>query len=150
MTRERDEADSVRDVVAGVVHHIDMKRWSELRALYADEVRTDYTSLFGGTAQQQAGDALIAGWRGALEKVKTQHVLGPIVVELAGTAATARCHVRAMHQASGAPGGEHWEVLGHYVFSLQNGASGWKITQMKLETFLQTGNVKLLAEASAT
>jgi hypothetical protein len=29
-----------------------MKRWSELRALYADEVRTDDTSLFGGTPQQ--------------------------------------------------------------------------------------------------
>ena len=146
---ERAQADSVRDVVAGVVHHIDMKRWNELRALYADEVRTDYTSLFGGTPQTQSGDALIAGWRGALERVTTQHLLGPVVVELAGTFATARCHVRAMHHASGAPGGEQWEVLGHYVFSVRNGASGWKITDMKLETLLQTGNTKLLAEASA-
>ena len=150
MTRDHDQADSVRDVVAGVVHHIDSKRWSELRALYADDVRTDYTSLFGGTPQEQSGDALIAGWRGVLEKVKTQHVLGPIVVELAGTKATARCHVRAMHVAPGAPGGEQWEVLGHYVFVLQNGPSSWRITDMTLETLLQTGNTKLLAEASAT
>ena len=138
----------MRDVVAGVVHHIDMKRWNELRALYADDVRTDYTSLFGGTPQVQTGDALIAGWRGVLEKVKTQHVLGPIVVELHRAGAPARCHVRAMHYAPGAAGGEHWEVLGHYVFSLKHGPSGWKISEMKLETLLQTGNPKLLAEAS--
>ena len=146
---EREQADSVRDVVAGVVHHIDMKRWDELRALYADEVRTDYTSLFGGTPQVQSGDALIAGWRGVLEKVKTQHVLGPIVVEFEGAGTTARCHVRAMHYAPLAPSGEHWEVLGHYVFSLKSGPSGWKISEMKLETLLQTGNPKLLAEAAA-
>ena len=138
---------AVRDVVAGVAHHIDAKRWNELRALYADEVRTDYTSLFGGEPQAQAGDALIAGWRGVLAKVGTQHLLGPITVVLDGAAATARCHVRALHHASGAPSGEHWEVLGHYVFSLRDGASGWKITEMKLETLLQTGNAKLLAEA---
>jgi hypothetical protein len=150
MTSEQGQVDSVRDVVAGVVHHIDMKRWSELRALYADEVRTDYTSLFGGTPQTQGGDALIAGWRGALEKVKTQHVLGPIVVDLAGSAATARCHVRAMHLAPGAPSGDAWEVLGHYVFSLARGSAGWKITEMTLVTLLQTGNTKLLAEAAAT
>jgi len=99
--------------------------------------------------QQQSGDALIAGWRGVLEKVATQHLLGPITVEIDGTAAMARCHVRALHHAAGAPGGEHWEVLGHYVFCLQGGASGWKITAMKLETLLPTGNQNLLAEASA-
>ena len=60
MARDVDEADSVRSVVTGVAHHIDAKRWAELRALYADEVRTDYTSLFGGEPQTQSGDALIA------------------------------------------------------------------------------------------
>lgn len=143
------QTDSVRKVVADVAHHIDAKRWNELRALYADQVRTDYTSLFGGSPQEQAGDALIAGWRGVLEKVQTQHLLGPITVELDAGGATARCHVRALHQAPGAPGGEYWEVLGHYVFTLQGGTSGWKISAMKLETLMQTGNTKLLAEASA-
>jgi hypothetical protein len=149
MTREDQQADSVRDVVVGVVHHIDAKRWSELRALYADEVATDYTSLFGGTPQKQTGDALIGGWRGALEKVQTHHILGPIAVELDAAGATARCHVRALHRAPGAPSGQDWEVLGHYIFELENGASGWKISAMKLETLIQSGNTKLLAEASA-
>lgn len=139
---------AIREVVANVAHFIDAKRWNELRALYADEVRTDYTSLFGGTPQSQAGDTLIEGWRGVLAKVRTQHLLGPINVTLTEVSATARCHVRAYHLAPGAPSGDAWEVLGHYVFELRKGASGWKIESMTLETLLQTGNQKLLFEAA--
>jgi hypothetical protein len=143
-----EEGEAIRAVVANVAHHIDAKRWSELRALYAAEVVTDYTSLFGGTPQKQAGDALIAGWRGVLQKVATQHLLGPIEIAVSSDAATARCHVRAMHHAAGAPSGETWEVLGHYVFELSRAGGGWVIAKMTLETLLQVGNAKLLAEAA--
>src|SRR5262245_28750097 len=149
MAGDVERADSVRSVVTGVAHHIDGKRWAELRALYADEVRTDYTSLFGGEPQTQSGDALIAGWSGVLETVTTQHLLGPVEVDLDGPRATARCHVRALHHAKGAPGGEVWEVLGHYVFTLVREGEGWVISAMTLETFAQTGNSRLLAEAAA-
>ena len=144
-----EDAELVRSIVASVAHHIDAKRWAELRALYADEVETDYTSLFGGTPQKQPGDALIPVWQGALGKVATQHLLGPIDVKIGGSSASASCHVRASHLAKGAPGGELWEVLGHYLFDLTRGASGWKIARMKIETLFQTGNRNLLAEASA-
>jgi hypothetical protein len=143
-----DDLETIRTAVANVAHHIDGKRWETLRALYAAEVETDYTSLFGGAVQKQTGDALISGWRGALERVATQHLLGPIEVHVAGATATARCHVRAMHQAAGAPGGSLWEVLGHYLFGLAREGGRWKIVSMKLETLLQTGNGKLLAEVS--
>ena len=60
--------DAVRATITAVAHHIDAKRWTELRALYAADVDTDYNSLFGGTPQRQSGDALVAtrgesGWR---------------------------------------------------------------------------------------
>jgi hypothetical protein len=144
-----EDAETVRSIVASVAHHIDAKRWRELRALYADEVETDYTSLFGGTPQKQPGDALIPVWQGALGKVATQHLLGPIDVRVSGSSATAACHVRALHQAKGAPGGDEWEVAGHYLFELARTASGWKIAKMKIETLLQTGNRNLLSEAGA-
>lgn len=142
-------ADDVRTVIAGVVHDIDGKRWSQLRARFAAEVETDYTSLFGGAPVRQSGDALIAGWRDALGRVATQHLLGPIEVRLAGERATAWCHVRALHHVAGAPGGELWEVLGHYRFELARGDAGWAIAGMTLDTLLQTGNRQLLAEARA-
>jgi hypothetical protein len=142
------ELTELQAIVANVAHHVDAKRWAELRALYADQIDTDYTSLFGGTPQRQAADALIGGWRTALARVATQHLLGPIAVSLRGAQATAHCHVRAMHFVAGAAGGESWEVLGHYVFELTRGEAGWKIAGMTLETYLQLGNPKLLQEAT--
>jgi hypothetical protein len=54
-------AQGVRDVVTRIAHTIDFRRWSDLRALYAEQVRTDYTSLFGGEVQQPRVDDLIEG-----------------------------------------------------------------------------------------
>ena len=60
--------------------------------------------------------------------------------------AEAECHVRALHQRPGAPGGDTWEVLGHYVFALALDGEAWCVTRMKLETYHQIGNRKLLSE----
>jgi hypothetical protein len=111
-TQRQVELEAVRDTVTRVTHEIDAKRWDELRALYADRVATDYTSLFGGKPVEQGGDELIAGWKGVLSRVTTHHQLGPISVSLAGGRATAVCQVRGFHHADGAPGGADWEVLG--------------------------------------
>ena len=133
MTMDQESREAVRTVIASIPHHIDAKRWGDLRGLFAAEVRTDYTSLFGGSPQTQTGDALVDGWKGMLAVVATQHLLGPITVKGVVTGARAACHVRAMHHAAEALGGPFWEVLGHY----------------ELRTFLQTGNTKLLEEATA-
>jgi ketosteroid isomerase-like protein len=144
------QSEAVRETVTRVTHEIDAKRWDALRALYADEVVTDYTSLFGGAPQTQTGSALIDGWRAALANVTTHHQLGPITVKLGPSGATAECHVRALHRAEGAPGGSDWEVLGHYVFQLAPAAGGtWKIGAMTVLTSMQLGNAKLLQEVPA-
>ncbi len=139
--------EAIEATVTGVSHFIDHKQWSELRRLYADSVQTDYTSLFGGEVQDQRGDALIVAWRTLLTPIVTQHLLGPITVDVSGDSATARCHVRGYHYAKGASGGDEWMVAGHYVFRLANEGGTWKIRAMKLETFYQTGNMKLLEVA---
>jgi hypothetical protein len=148
MTSSRPAArEAIESTVIGVAHHIDHKAWRELRALYAESVQTDYTSLFGGEVQQQPGDALIEAWKKLLTPVVTQHLLGPITVEIDGATATARCHVRGYHHAKGAAGGDEWMVAGHYVFGLTQDGSSWKIRSMKLELLYQTGNLQLLAAA---
>jgi hypothetical protein len=141
---ESGERAVVQATVASVADFIDHKRWPELRRLYAAEVRTDYTSLFGGTPQVQPGDALIEAWRRLLTPVVTQHLLGPITVELDGSKAMAHCHVRGYHHVKGTPGGDEWMVAGHYVFELGREGSAWRIRGMTLETFYQTGNLRLL------
>ncbi|MEJ7811291.1 MAG: nuclear transport factor 2 family protein [Gemmatimonadaceae bacterium] len=147
MTASYEDAEAVRSTVVAVAHLIDHKRWAELQKLFAAAVRTDYTSLFGGTPEEQKAGALVDGWRGSLGKVATQHLLGPIALHVTGAAARASCHVRALHHAPGASGGPTWEVLGHYEFDLARGTEGWTITGLTLQTFVQTGNTKLLSEA---
>lgn len=142
-------ASRVRDTVKGVAHHIDLREWGSLRALYSAEVETDYTSLFGGEVQRQPADELMATWNQLLSPVATQHLLGPIEVSLDGSSATARCHVRGYHFANDAPSGPTWMVAGHYTFKLRIEQGRWRITHMKLDTFYQTGNGKLLQEAAS-
>ena len=142
------DADMVATQIKGVAHHIDLREWTDLRNLYADKVETDYTSLFGGEIQRQPADALIKTWKNLLTPMVTQHQLGPIDVSIQGDVATARCHVRGYHYSENAPSGPLWIVAGHYVFRLKRAADSWEITHMKLETFYQTGNRKLLQEAT--
>jgi len=135
--------------VTNIAHSIDHKRWTDLRGLYAETVKTDYTSLFGGDVQTQTGDALIEAWKKLLSPVVTQHLEGPIAVALRGDEATARCHVRGYHYLKGAAGGDEWMVAGHWVIGLAKTPAGWKVDAMKLETLYQTGNTQLLQVASA-
>lgn len=148
MASSHEDMDAIRSTITSVAHHIDRRQWNDLTTLFATEVETDYTSLFGGTPEKQSGEALVGGWRGALEQVATQHLLGPVEVRIAGSTARASCHVRAFHHAPKAPDGAAWEVLGHYRFELARQGTDWKITRMTLETFAQTGNTNLLSQAS--
>lgn len=95
---------AVQAVITRVAHTIDGKRWSELRALFASTVQTDYTSLFGGEVQDQRADALMDAWRGLLGSVVTQHFLGPIEVEAAARTARSRATIPrgGSHRSAGA------------------------------------------------
>lgn len=141
--------EAVRTVVARIANTIDSRRWPELRALFADEVTTDYTSLFGGDVQHQPADALIATWRQILSPLDaTQHLTGAIDVQLRGAEATAECNVRGYHVSARAPGGSEWMVAGQWIIELSESDKRWRVTYMTLRTFYQTGNRNLLAQAA--
>lgn len=151
MSGARNEHLDVQRVIARLVHAIDLRRWSELRDLLAEDVTTDYTSLFGGEVQRQPADDLIAAWRTLLTPLDgTQHLLGPIDVQpsVVRGGATAACHVRGYHVRRGAPGGDEWMVAGHYRFELTGRGSSWRIASVTLHTFYQTGNRMLLQQAA--
>jgi hypothetical protein len=132
---------AVRTLVARIAHTIDTRRWNDLRGLYAAEVATDYTSLFGGEARRQSGDALIAGWRELLGKLDaTQHLVGPIDVRLDGDRATAECHVRGYHIRRGAPGGDVWMVAGQWLIEAVEREGAWRVIAMALRSFYETGS----------
>jgi hypothetical protein len=140
----------VSDPVAELLHAVDRLDWTRIRDLLADEVRVDYTSLFGGSVAALPADQLIRNWQGLLPGFDaTQHLLGPIVVRPGAdeSRAEARTHVRGYHFAKDAQGGEVWMVAGHYIMQLERRAERWRISAITLVTFYQQGNLALPAFA---
>ncbi len=116
------------DVLTRMLHAIDLRDWSTLRASFADQVDTDYTSLWGGSPATQPADELIAGWREfALGFSATQHLTGP-VIEVDGAW---HAHVQARHWRDG----QVWVVYGHYVARVADG----KITALSLTLLAEEG-----------
>jgi len=132
-------------VLTSMLHAIDLRDWQTVRDSLGDEVRTDYSSLFGGAPETVPADELVARWRSiVLGCTATQHQSSPVVT----TVDTLTTHVVAYHWLDDAPGGDTWVVHGRYVAKLTEG----KITELTLQTFRQTGNRDLpsLATARAT
>lgn len=144
--------EAIRNVVARIANTVDTRHWTELRALFADEVTTDYTSLFGGEVLTQPGGNLIATWRQMLSPLDaTQHVTGAIEVQHRdnGAAVVAECAVRGYHICTRAAGGSEWMVAGQWVIEMMQSGERWLVTRMTLRAFYQTGNRELLAQAAA-
>jgi SnoaL-like protein len=119
-------------VLTRMLHAIDSLDWATLRASFADELRLDYTSLFGGTPETLAADELVERWRPLMRGYSaTQHQTGPVLVD----GDRLEAHVTARHWLDG----DTWVVYGHYVARVVGG----KIAELTLLTFQQEGNREL-------
>lgn len=137
---------AVEDVVAHVAYDADAREWAALRSRFADRVRVDYASLTGQPASTLDADALMTAWRGVLPGFDaTQHLLGPVLVELDGERATAHTHVRATHRI----GAEVWVVGGRYTYGLERTPAGWRVASTRFALAYQEGNTGLAAQAQA-
>jgi len=136
---------AITNVVIGMLHAIDAQDWNAVRAAFADTVTTDYTSLFGGEVETPSADALVDGWAAFLPGFDaTQHLAGPLVVQVEGTTASARCAVTATHRI----GSARWTVGGHYALRLTREEDGWRITHLTLETAFEDGDRSLTEQAA--
>lgn len=143
---------SIERLVQRMLWAVDRLDWPSIRGAFAARVRVDYTSLFGGEAQDVAADELLAGWRTLLPGFDaTQHITGPVIVTLTGDgAATAETHVRGYHHIAGdrsgaiagAQGGT-WMVAGHYVMGVRRENEDWRIAAITLQSFWQEGRLDL-------
>lgn len=135
---------SAADTFTSMLHAIDARNWPAVRAAFADEVRIDYSSLFGVPPATVNAEAHVAGWAAFARRFDvTQHITGPFVVTRDGAGAIARTHVRAYHRMKDVPGGETWMVAGHYEVGLQPFGATWKIASLTLRVFYQDGNLSI-------
>ena len=134
----------ISDVITQLVHAIDAQDWAAVSDTLANQVNTDYTSLFGGAPRVQAADDLIASWKGLLPGFDaTQHLTGPILSEVAGGDGRAYCAVTAVHRL----GDAFWTVSGHYDIAVLRTANGWRIRGIRYRDVLTVGDTTLPAKA---
>jgi fermentation-respiration switch protein FrsA (DUF1100 family) len=137
---------AVSDAITALLHAIDRRDWSGVRAALADQVATDYTSLFGGSPRTQSAAELIEGWRGLLPGFDaTQHLTGPVVADVSGDTARASCAVTAIHRMAQ----NHWTVSGHYDIQLIRAARTWAIRAIVFDNVLVVGDATLPEKAQA-
>lgn len=134
------------DVLTRLLHAVDALDWAVIRDVLADEVRVDYTSLFGGEVETLAADDLVARWQGLLPGFDaTQHLTGPVLVTRdAGPGVRADTHVIGYHYLADPGGGATWAVHGHYTARLVDGL----VTELTLTAFFQQGSMALTEVAT--
>lgn len=122
------------DVITRMLHAVDALDWAMIRDCFTDPVHIDYTSLWGGAAQTQAVDDLIAQWAETLSGFgATQHLAGPLLV----SGERAETHVTAHHWRPDT--GAAWVVHGNYIARLADG----RIAELTLDVFHAGGDPDL-------
>jgi hypothetical protein len=114
----------------------DARKWPDLRAVFADNVDVDYTSLVGGQPSRVKADELIAGWEKGLGAfAKTEHVVSGHQVTVNGDTADCRARFIATHTRGTPDSTDRWTCGGRYRYTLTKVNGQWKVsgTVMTLE-----------------
>jgi hypothetical protein len=136
----------IAETVTGVGFYCDVRQWDRVVELLADEVCTDYTSLFGGEPTTAAADALVGQWRSTLAGFDaTQHLITNVQVDGSGDEATAQSHVRATHWLDD----RSWTVGGVYTHHLERSGTGWRVAYMRIDRLYEEGDRSVLQDAAA-
>lgn len=119
---------------------VDDKDWEAARALFADEVAADFSSLSGQPAARISADAIISAWKANLTAAKTsQHHRSNHQVTMHGERATVLSVAHAWNRMEG-NGDPLWEVWGVYEHSFHTDHGRWLIDGMTLRVTHQRGN----------
>ena len=137
---------AIIEVVNAIATLADLKQWSRLKQLLAEEVTVDYTSLFAGEIQNITSNQLISQWQSVLPGFDaTQHTITNHHIIIDANKATAIAYVRATHKLNN----ELWIVSGYYIDELIKTDTGWKIKAIQYNAMYEEGDRSLLEKAVA-
>ncbi len=135
------DAEAVRRVVDGIDDAVDRKDWAACRALFADDLHVDFTSLAGGEPGPMPADDLVGAWRANLPAGKPSfHLRTNHAVEVEGDRATCVSKGHALNLLPRPGGSGEWEVFGWYTHTLVRTPDGWRCTGIALEVVHARGN----------
>ncbi|RFU87943.1 nuclear transport factor 2 family protein [Streptomyces triticagri] len=130
--------------------HADRREWQQLRALFADKVVLDYTSLAGGEPVRLAPQEIVDAWTGTLGGYDaTQHLVANHLVVIDGDRAVCTASFQATHRLAAAHGGSLWTLGGDYRWELVRAGDRWLIDTVVMTATWGDGNQALPSQAAA-
>lgn len=123
---------------------IDLRDWSRLRTVFADQVEADFTSM--GTKAMFRGSA--EDWVAAVRATitgfdATQHFFANHSVELDGDRATDLRYMQARHVL----GAAYYTIAGYYTGEMVRTPAGWRIARYRLTVTWSDGDRRLMGIA---
>ena len=121
---------------------LDAREWAALRTCFTADARAYYRDQ----NPTHGYGAIEARIRSALAPLSsTQHLIGNVLVTLAGDEADSMCYLQAQHVRQGADGGDTFVIAGRYLDRFVRTPDGWRIAQRRLETIWTDGNPAVTA-----
>lgn len=135
------EKTAVVETVTRLFHALDARDWEPIRTIMTDPIDLEYPSKQGEPEKLSVNDA-VSGLKGFLPGFDaTQHLLGPVVVEIGEEGnATARFHARVTHVLTEATNDPMWVIGCHYTFDLEQRDDTWKIRSSRVNVLYEEGN----------
>lgn len=116
-------------VVCRYARICDERGWAAIDAVFSADASADY-----GGRQLRDRTAIVAMLRDHLGGCgPTQHLLGNLVVEIAGDIVTSRVSVRAAHRGAGNLREQTYDCMGEYLDRWVRTEHGWRIVHRRMQ-----------------
>lgn len=127
---------SMKAAVIDTVHRFfiltDQRDWDGLQDVFAPEVLFDMTSLAGGEPDTLTSRQITDAWDEGLKDVaQIHHLVGNVLVQVAGGQADVFCYGLATHYRPGAEGRKVTTFAGSYDLHLVLTESGWRVDRFR-------------------
>lgn len=120
---------------------MDRRDWDALELI----MTPDATGDFGSDYILQGRSEFIGMFRRFLDSCgPTQHLLGNIVINIAGDIAESSCYIRDMHQGRGELSHLYFSSPGQYQDRWQRTAEGWRLVHRTKVNLMSIGSIEAL------
>jgi hypothetical protein len=126
----------------------DNRNWVAVKAVFADTVLFDMTSMVGGQPNRLSSQNIVDAWDQGLKPLQAiHHQAGNYIVTVTGSQAEAFCYGIASHYLPNAKNQNTRTFVGSYNFHITKRDGNWTIDSFKFNLKYIDGNRELTESA---